>query len=536
MTTNRFLEVATNGSSGEIGSSFWEKWGQDSQLLHRAQECASYTIPGLFPADGTDDDDGLQKNFLSAGPGLVKHIVGRLVLAMFPPMEPWFSFELSPGLLYDPSADPADIMEARKRLYVRSLGLKALIENRPVKMERYYKSFHSQMRQLLMMSCVTGHGLAKIHEDDFRIQNFTRHQFVEWRDHAGDTEEIVTLEVKDARAFSPEDQASAELDESILDKPREHRLVPIYTSCRWEYQANTWLIRQEVNGNVIRETEKKKTPYLSVPWSLVPGEDMGRGLVEDNIGDFRSGESIQKSVLKILANAARIVPVLDENSLMSDEDFARDDFEVVRGRVEAGRIMDMAFLQANHAPDYGIAKDGLRDILRNLGENFLKDSQIQPTGDRVTASQALIFREETQGALGDVYASIADDIQVPMVEYVNYEATKQKLLPELPDGSFEINYITGLNQLAEMQRRMRTVQVADIIQQNPNLAGRLNMGAYTELLMRAQGVYEPGLVKDDEQMAAEQQQQINAEAQAAAAQSVANQAGPVLASAIGEQQ
>jgi hypothetical protein len=95
---------------------------------------------------------------------------------------------------------------------------------------------------------------------------------------------------------------------------------------------------------------------------------------------------------------------------------------------------------------------------------------------------------------------------------------RQKLVPAMPRNAFDIEAQTGIAALSREADKAKLLQLLGTMAQfGPEAAGRINIGVLFDTLLRQSGIYEPGLVKTDEQLASEAQaalqQQLEAEAQ-----------------------
>lgn len=123
----------------------------------------------------------------------------------------------------------------------------------------------------------------------------------------------------------------------------------------------------------------------------------------------------------------------------------------------------------------------------------------------MTAYQVQRVAQELEGALGGVYAPIADAMQVPLVERLVHQLTADGTLPELPDDSVEIEAITGVAALTRESDQQKLMQLMQTVAQlGPEAMQRFNMGALMDLMVRQSGVFEPGIVKSEEQIQEEQ--------------------------------
>ena len=136
---------------------------------------------------------------------------------------------------------------------------------------------------------------------------------------------------------------------------------------------------------------------------------------------------------------------------------------------------------------------------------------------------------ELEGALGGLYAPIADSMQMPLVERVRHVLVRKGLLVDLPDEAVEINAVTGVQALANESDQAKIMQLLQTIGQlGPETMSRLDTGVLLDLLMRQSGIYEPGLVKSQETIEEEQAQARQQEFEMMASQQAVQTGGKVV--------
>ena len=124
----------------------------------------------------------------------------------------------------------------------------------------------------------------------------------------------------------------------------------------------------------------------------------------------------------------------------------------------------------------------------------------------MTAYQVQRVAMELEGALGGVYAPIADSMQVPLVDRLLYQLRKDNELPDLPDDTVSIQAVTGVAALTRESDQGKLIQLLQTVAQlGPEAMSRFDMGNLLNLMVRQSGVFEPGIVKTDEQIQQEQQ-------------------------------
>jgi hypothetical protein len=505
--------------------------------LNRARECARLTMPWILPEENRTVGTRLFTNNQSLGSRGVSVVAGKLLMALFPPDQPWFGIDLSPEFQYN-SDIPADFKQAvADRLWLQQLQIAATIESSDLlTVSRPGVGFRIGQHHSIMQMLVTGDTLEEL-TDDYKIEVHRRDRYVTKRDDAGCVLYHIVKKRIDPVELSQEDWVAAKLDPEIRRRPVSQRMLDLYTYHEWQHSAGGWVIKQEVNGYEIRVSEEAVSRLISTPFQLVTGENYGHGLVEQNGGDLASLDFLTAKLREAVGNMARMVPVLDSASAMDEEDLVRPSGEVIRGRVNGGAVQDAAFLQSNKHADVAAVSQYIQLLSRDLAKAFLLESAVQPQKERVTARQIDTITEEVQGALGGLFIPISEHKTLPILRRVRWQMKRDGLIPAMKkEAERMVRYrvLTGLPALARQATIGRVVNFAQTVAAlGPQAMARIDEGVLIRMLERANNFYEPGLVKTNEQVAAEQQQAIRAQAQIAANEQIAKTAGNVVETAAG---
>ena len=130
--------------------------------------------------------------------------------------------------------------------------------------------------------------------------------------------------------------------------------------------------------------------------------------------------------------------------------------------------------------------------------------------------------------MSGAFAPIADSQQVPLVERVMWQMQRDGLLPALPKDAVEVEALTGIAALSREGDQAKLLNVLGVISQmGPEAFSRINQGVLLDLLMRQSGIYEPGLVKSEEQLQQERQEAMQQQAQMQATEKAIDGVGNV---------
>jgi hypothetical protein len=303
--------------------------------------------------------------------------------------------------------------------------------------------------------------------------------------------------------------------------------VDVFTTWRLRDDGSQWDSWQEIKDQKIPGSQasfpRGKCPAIPLRWAAVDGEDYGRGMVEEYLGDFKSLEGLQKAIVLGAAAAAKVLFLVNPNGTTSKETLAK----APSGAIESGNAEDVTVLQMEKYNDFRVALETRNDLQRSLSMSFLLNSAVQRDGERVTAEEIRFMAQEIEAGLGGVYSTLAQDFQLPLVTIIMSNMERDRRIPQLPKDSIRPTIVTGIEAIGRGndQNRLKGL-LADVAETfGPEaLVSRLKVGEAIKRLGVSRQVDMEGLVKTDEEVAQEMQQ-----AQAAA---LAERAAPQIAGAV----
>lgn len=506
--------------------------------LNRARLCASLTKPWIQPPEGWSENEKLPEPFSSLASRGITNLEGRLLLALFPPGVPWFKLKPSSRYKFDPNVDPEVIQEFTSMLTLHEYIVLGRLERNDGqgKTRTRRAGFRSRMRAAISQLLICGDVLLQL-TDRYTIKVHRLDNYVTFRDTSGDVLYHITQEEIDPLSLSKDMLAKCNLDRDKLNLMAiEKRMCKLYTRVSWQWEGKRWLIQQEINDHIIVTSQEESSPYFSVPFELAPAAHYGIGLCQANIGDIRSMNELTERTLDFAALASKHLFALDHNSQVRPQDLAQPTGSVIQARVQSGQIADVGVLRADKLTDFNVVNAVRESIRRDLSAVMLMEGENQPQGERVTAYQVQRVAMELEGALGGVYAPIADSMQVPLIERLLYQLRRDGELPELPQESVEIEAVTGISALSREDDQGKLLQLMQVLAQlGPDSMSRLDMSVLLDLLMRQSGIYEPGLVKTQEDIDAERDAAMQQQQQMSMQDKMMDAAGPAIQQGIAGQ-
>lgn len=493
---------------------------QRDPYLRRAEINAKLTIPSLFLPEGSSGGRDLYQTFQSVGARGVNHLSAKLLLALFPPNQPFFRLALDEFVLEELQeksgleyADAkADFDQALSRV---EQAVMARMDQRQAR---------ATLSETLKHLVVTGNGLLQV-LPDAGLRFHPLSNYVLKRDKTGSVLEIVVLE-KVSRDSLPE--AALELLNDAEQDGRQaedgENNIDLYT--RIYREKRKWRVYQEVNGRVVPGTEGTypldKTPWLPLRLIKVDGEDYGRAFIEEYIGDLRTLESLTQSIVEFAAVASKILIFVDEGGVTRRKDVA----EAPSGAVVRGRAQDVSAFQLDKFPDFRVTWETARETKNRLEQAFLLFSGVQRDAERVTAAEIRAVIHELEQGLGGIYSVLSQELQAPLVRRIIHQMQRAGDLPQLPDDAVAPQIITGVDALgraSDLQRLDLFVAGVSELFGPQAVAEYINVGSYMKRRGAALGLDLEGMVRSEEEVQRLREQRVQ--------EAIAQQIGPEAAKA-----
>ena len=467
---------------------------QRQTVLDRLRACAAFTIPWVLPNDDIAETDEILQPYQALGAQGVENLVGKLLVSLFPTGTPWWSSR--------PSAEaragdlPPDVLEA----FANHLAARDLLIEGKLDSTNYRMAQRSALEQIIVL----GNSMTRL-TSDYQTRGYRPDQYVQRR-IAGKMVWLIVAEAADVLMLNDETLAKAALSRTDFEgKPIGERIKTIYTQAERQ-SDDRWVMTQELNEHEVQTSEEPSCPFFACGYREIPGESWSRGFVEARLGDLRSFNGLARAIVDLTVAAARCVPVADPRHGWKASDLTRPNGVVVLGKVEGSIPHGVGFLQSNKAQDISVAQHISDQIEKRLGKAFLLETFAQPEGERVTAAQIMRIARELEGALGGVYAHIADEIQKPFLARFIWQMEKDNLLPAMPETvqrGQRVTILTGIEALrrqAELERLLGAMQILSSI---PGALEKLKFDVIAERILRYLGVETTNLIKTPEELQAE---------------------------------
>jgi hypothetical protein len=494
--------------------------GDRNNYLERARTAARYTLPYLIPLSdsytpGQNQQWGLPWNGLGARG--VHNITSRLTLALLPPTEAFFRFTIDEIELATQEqealaagATPEDLAKGKSTF---DLGLAKL--ERAVLRSIETSNDRVACHEMLMHLIVGGNALLYVSEKGLRCFHLDR--YVLRRDPMGNPLQAIVCEELSVENLPPRvkavldeedgDRIAGIDDEDGDDDASEYdRTVKLFTCVEWEDNTVTWY--QEVKGREIPGTKGtakvSESPWLPLRMYRIDGHHYSPGYIEAAcLADLQTAEALSQAIAEGSLVSAQVKHLVKPSGVANPKKLA----DSANGAYLPGNPDDVFTIQVNKASDLRVAMEGLARVEARLGQAFMladvRDSE------RTTAEEVRLHALQIENSLGSIYSILTTEFQQPYVARKLALLMRAGKLPKLPDMVKPVVSV-GLAAVGRGNDLERTARFMQILQQSIGPEGIATYVMPAELIRRlaaSMGMDTLGLVKTDEQMAAEQQKQ-----------------------------
>ena len=477
-----------------------------SLYLRRAIDASKLTIPTLIPESDQNDSwagdryNSIPSLYQGAGARGVNSLSAKLLLALMPPSQPFFRLTIDKGKIQQYLEQRGE--QEEKLLSQLDQALSDL--ERQVLRRLDQLQARSALFEAVKHLIVGGNALLYIGADAIRM--YTLRSFCVDRDPEGNVTEIVVREQVAERYMpvrEPKESGEGESDE------RED----VYTHINISPQDDRVEWYQEYDGEKLAGSagfsSLETSPWIVLRLRKVAGESYGRGLVEEVLGDLQSLESLSKEVVQGALISAKALFLVNPNGTTRADVLARAE----NGAIVAGNAADVEALQVQKSSDMSVALQAMQLLERRLSYTFLADEAIQRDAERVTAEEIRLMAESLERGLAGVYSMLSAELQLPLIRRVMHLMEREGDIPAVPKGLVEPQVTTGLEAIGRGNDKQRLTTFLQTVAASIGPEQFLQYINPSELIRRfaaADGIDTAGLVKDDQELQAEQAQQQQA--------------------------
>lgn len=474
----------------------YTKMEQEREIyITRAVNNAKLTIPMLFPDKNATSTTEYDTPYQSIGARGVNNLASKLMKGLFPPNEPFFRLALGEDV--QRQAAQEGISEEDSKIE-KALGMLERQLYNYMQSNRYRITISESVLQLI----VAGNGLLFLPPKEGGIKMYRLNDYVVVRDGLGNWIELVVRE-KISYAAMPK-EAQSLITDTDIDPNKNYEL---YTHVYLD--GDVYRSYQEIEGKELSGSEqqypKDKVPWLPLRLRKMDGESYGRSYVDEYYGDLKSLNTLSKASVEMSAIAAFILFLVNPASTLRVDKLK----EAQTGTFVKGKEGDLTAFQLQKLNDMQIIVPQIQDLQNRLSYAFLMNSAVQRNAERVTAEEIRYVANELEDTIGNVYALLALELQLPLVRCVMAQLMSQGLMPDTPLGKDGVQpkIITGVEALGRGYDLTKLETFMQVCSGLPSFAQRIKDGNVMMKVATSIGLDESELVKTDEEVQQEQQQQ-----------------------------
>jgi hypothetical protein len=479
-------------SNFEVKDRYEELKQKRSSLENIWKQCAELTLPYLFPDDSYQEGTELKTPYNSIGAFGVNNLSAKLLLALFPPTTTFFRLMPKEEL-----KNAEELSEEQKN----AIEAELLKLEKEVQEEITRQAIRTPLYEALKLTVALGNACVYKVPNKGGIKVFSPKEYVVSRDFQGNLYELIIKEKININLLPDEIKAQVETQNTGNTDDNLDDEYEIYTYSR--RVGDTYYTIQEVEGIRFNQIsfDKDKFPYLVLRWSYTIGDDYGKGLVEQYLGDLRSLEGLTQIIVESAGVSAKTIFGLRPSATTSIDDLTNaKNGEVIVGDLEK----DVSVLRVQKGMDYQVPFNLLQSLEQRLSKAFMLVTDSIRDAERVTAQEVRIVTNEIETTLGGVFSIFSQELQRPLLILV---------LNEIDNTALNVSDPVIITGLTALSREREFQQLVTFLQTIVGLGGDvvaqyLKVDGFLQQVAISLGIDPKDVVKTQQEILQEQQQQL----------------------------
>ena len=485
------MEYSTQGQTA--GGRYAQLQSARSTFDREAKESSKLTIPSLIPESTTGTRAKIKTPFQAVGARGVNSLASKLLFALLPPSTAFFKLSIDSLELLKQGQEGLET-EIDKGLRTIETALMNEIE---------ISNDRVAMFEALKHLIVGGNVLLYLTDDGLKVYPLSK--FVCKRDAVGNVLEIITQESVSPKALPSEFLEQIKKKENYDEKTMDADL-DIYTYVKRVNDDFMWY--QECKGEKIPGTDGRSkvdvSPWITLRFVRIDGEDYGRGYVEEYRGDLISLEALMQAIIEGAAASAKTIFLVNPNGVTRAATLAK----APNGAIREGSAADISVMQVGKGADFQVSFSAIQRIESRLEYAFLMARSVQRDAERVTAAEVTMMANELENSLGGIYSILTQEFQLPYLKRRMHMLVRSGKAPKLPEKIVKPKIVTGVQGLGRGNDRNKLVEFIGTVSQalGPDIMRQyMNVDEAIKRLANSIGIDTANLVKTQEEIQAEQQ-------------------------------
>lgn len=482
------------GTTVPLTARYEDKISKRSGYLSRGKEYARMTLPYLLPeTEGDRGADGNQHGFSGFGAQAVNHLSNRIVHNLFPSHQPFFNLDWT-----------EDEKAKLKTQGYEPDELSGLLTASVRRVHDYEGQTDGRVAMVAVMKhlIVSGNVCLFIPPNGDKIQALPLSQYTVTRDSVDNVTEIFTKKTRALCTFEDKHRALIEKHRKDKNYKDDDELTLITWAVRTS--KDSYMVVQVVEDILIEKSQEvsaDELPWRPLRWNSCYGEDYGRGLTEDQAGDFKILEFLTEARMKGMVLMADVKYLVKAGATTDIDELAT----TPTGEFLVGDLDDVGVLQLERYADFTPISNAIQDYERRLGQVFLMQSAVRRDAERVTAEEIRRDAQELNESLGGIYSHLAVTLQKPyafiLMKRTGFPLGKEKVMPRILTGMEALAKASDLDKLRLFSETMGLTQTWP-----PELLARTNQYRLGLKVAASIGLDLDFIRNDDEQAEADKAQ------------------------------
>lgn len=439
---------SVESSKPEIEQRFQVLDGQRSQKLAISRESAFYTLPPLLPPEGHTQNQELHTPYNSIGAQGTTSLASQLSFAMIPPNNiPFFQFQ--------PEFTQEDI-DAGVEAIVKPLIARA---EKKVMNRLLSSNVREGLLDTMLQLIVVGDALL-IFEDDFLFRTIRFDNWVIERYATGRWDNLIYREPINPSSIPPEWEDIIPEQEQPVGAPIEFAYTQVKKIQKKITDSPKYKVTTEFRGAVVSQVDiHKGSKYIVLQWKSLPGENYGSSFVQESIGDFRTAEGLSQSLVEGAAANSEFRWMVNPGGVTKIADIE----DSINGAFIPGRAEDIVPLQLNNVIQLQTTLEALDRVKKDLARKFLLRSELQPQGERVTATQIRDLAQSLDSTGGGIFTTINRGFALPILDRTVALMNDKGIKDLLKRDDVTLHIKTGLETLNREIEHEKTLQMSQLL-------------------------------------------------------------------------
>lgn len=475
---------------------------RDDTVILKAEKYAHWTLPQLM-ADLSLNLDGtqhiLERDYQEVGALLVNNLAPKLAGMLFPSSRPFYKIDAADSLV--------DAAAAKGMAKTELASHFAQLEQKSCQ-RIFLNASYAQLIQLLRHAIVTGTGLVYRDSKAAKFVTYGLQSFTCRRDGQGTLLDTVVREYTHIDALEPTVQSALRMaNRSRYQRADDCPPVELYTRIQRKVGGSGkvyYEVTQEADEIPVGTTgvyPEYLCPWQVVTWSLIAGENYGRGLVEDFAGGFAKLSDGSHAAALYGIELMKVVNLVAPGMGADIDELANAE----SGEYVQGAPGSVSAYENGDATKLQVMRAELEATITNLSRAFMYKGNTREA-ERVTAFEIKQDALEADNVLGGAYSTLAAGLQIPLAHICLTEVNSD-MLEGIVTSTIELNIVAGipaLGRASDVQNLILAAQDAiGIIPGLMQVDKRIDGQKILDMIMAGNSVDTAMIYKSQEQLDSE---------------------------------